>query len=61
MATYEYQQVGEVLLPHTLKIVATEGTNQTEISIEFKGIELDKSINFPFKIPEGFKEITVDK
>ena len=61
VATYEYQQVGEVLLPHTLKIVATEGANQTEISIEFKGIELDKSINFPFKIPEGFKEITVDK
>jgi len=53
--------VGEVLLPHTLKIVATEGANQTEISIELKGIELDKSINFPFKIPEGFKEITVDK
>lgn len=61
VATYEYQQVGEVLLPHTLKIVATEGANQTEISIEFKGIELNKSINFPFKIPEGFKEITVDK
>ena len=61
MATYEYQQVGEVLLPHTLKIVATEGANQTEISIEFKGIELDKSINFPFKIPEGFKEITINK
>jgi hypothetical protein len=49
------------LLPHTLKIVATERTNQTEISIEFKGIELDKNINFPFKIPEGFKEITINK
>ena len=48
-------------MPHTLKIVATEGANQTEISIEFKGIELDKSINFPFKIPEGFKEITINK
>ncbi|GJH40314.1 hypothetical protein RCZ04_08640 [Capnocytophaga sp. HP1101] len=59
VTTYSYQQVGELLLPHTIKIVASEGENSTQITLEFKGLDLDKKQSFPFKIPSGMKEITI--
>ena len=58
-ATYTYQQVGELLLPLSIKIVASEGENSTQITLEFKGLDLDKKLSFPFKIPSGMKEITI--
>ena len=61
IATYSYQQVGELLLPLSIKIVASEGENSTQIILEFKGLDLDKKLSFPFKIPSGMKEITINK
>ena len=61
IATYTYQQVGALLLPQTLKIVASEGEHSTEITLEFKGIDIDKKVSLPFKIPSGMKEITINK
>ena len=58
-ATYTYQQVDKLLLPLTIKIVASEGDSNTQISLEFKGLDLDKNLSFPFKIPSGMKEITI--
>ena len=61
IATYSYQQVGELLLPLSIKIVASEGENSTQIILEFKGLDLDKKLSFPFKIPSGMKEVTGNK
>lgn len=55
-AQYTYQEVNQIILPSTLKIKIKEKKN-TSINLDFKAIELDQNIHFPFKIPSGMKEI----
>lgn len=54
-----YQEVEEQVLPKDIKIVAVDHTDEASISIQFKSINLDKELRFPFKIPAGFKEIQI--
>ncbi|WP_308991816.1 DUF4292 domain-containing protein [Mariniflexile litorale] len=52
-----YQEVEKQTLPENIKVIATEADNKTVIDLEFKGITLNEDLNFPYKIPSGFKEI----
>lgn len=55
-ANYTYQSVKEKIFPNEIAIrVGT--TNYMNIKIGFSNIKLDKNLNFPFKTPEGYKEI----
>ena len=53
----EYQEVNKQMLPAKIKVIAVEGTNETNLDMEFKGVSLNEDLRFPFKIPSGFKEI----
>lgn len=53
----EYQDVNKQILPAKIKVIAVEGTNETNLDLEFKGVSLNEDLRFPFKIPSGFKEI----
>ena len=53
---YTYQKIGDVILPNIL-IINTDSNQKIQISLDFKGLELNKDLNFPFKIPSGMKEI----
>ena len=44
-------------LPEHIKIIAVEATKETNIELEFKNVTLNENLNFPYKIPSGFKEI----
>ncbi|WP_038268338.1 DUF4292 domain-containing protein [Zhouia amylolytica] len=60
MITYDkYYQISGKLFPEQIAILATEGSNQTKIDLEYKNIEFNQSVSFPYKIPKGFKQITV--
>ncbi|QWX85745.1 DUF4292 domain-containing protein [Cellulophaga sp. HaHaR_3_176] len=52
-----YQEIEKKVLPNEIGIVATMDGNQSLITIEYKNIEFDKNLKFPYSIPNGFKEI----
>lgn len=54
-----YQQVEKDILPNEIKILALEENQRNAISLEYRGLELNRAINFPYKIPKGFKEVVL--
>lgn len=57
---YDYQQLDKSIIPSKVSILAVEKEGQNDIVLEYKGMELDKNVNFPYKIPKGYKKITLD-
>ncbi|MBQ4913460.1 DUF4292 domain-containing protein [Maribacter sp. MMG018] len=55
-----YQQVGKEAIPNEINILAIEENSESNISLEYRSIELNRQINFPYKIPKGFKEIVLE-
>lgn len=56
--TYDdYTGQKEGLLPQEVRIRGKEGDKTTEIDIDYRKIELDKEVSFPFEIPSGYKQI----
>ncbi|MGM5469203.1 DUF4292 domain-containing protein [Flavobacteriaceae bacterium LMO-SS05] len=55
-----YQKVSKQTLPETLKIIAVEDTEEVTIEMEYRSVSLNEDLRFPFRIPTGFKEITID-
>lgn len=54
-----YQEVSKEILPERIKIIALEKEEQLLIDLEFKGLELDQKLNFPFKIPSGYDQLNL--
>lgn len=52
-----YQEVEKQTLPERIKVIAVEANKEMILDLEFKGVTLNEDLNFPFKIPSGFKEI----
>lgn len=55
-----YQPAGNYIFPKEIKIDAIEINNQTKITLDFRQIDLNARISFPFKIPNGYEELTID-
>lgn len=56
----EYQEVQGRIFPKQIKIVANDAGNNTQIDMEFRSVEFNVPVNFPFDIPSGFDEITLE-
>ncbi len=54
---YSYQEVANKVIPNTIKIEAVSDSKVNNIALEYKSMEFDRELNFPYKIPKGFKEI----
>ena len=54
-----YQQKDNRILPNEIAITAIDKDERTTIAIEYKNIEFNRSLNFPYKIPKGFDEIVL--
>lgn len=57
IAYENYQEIGRVVFPNEIKIKAISKENENHIELEFRNIEFNGPVNFPYKIPNGFKEI----
>lgn len=57
---YGYQNLDAKILPSTIGIKASNKGEITTINLEYRGMEFGKQLNFPYKIPKGFKEIVLD-
>ena len=52
-----YQNVEKEILPERIKIIALENDDQLKIDLEYKGVELNQNLRFPFRIPSGYDQI----
>ncbi|AWX44587.1 hypothetical protein HME9304_01590 [Flagellimonas maritima] len=60
-AKYTYQDIFGKVLPNEIQIMAQKGADKTNIDLSFKNIELNKTLNFPYKIPKGLDKIVLKK
>lgn len=49
-----YQEVEKEILPERIKIIAIENDKELKIDLEYKGIQLNQDLRFPFKVPSGY-------
>ena len=59
MAAYTYQDISGNVLPEEVKIIAEESGDLTTIDLSFRNLELNKPMNFPYKVPKGYDKITL--
>jgi len=59
MAKYTYQDISGNVLPDEVKIIAEEAGDLTTIDLSFRNLELNKPMNFPYKVPKGYDKITL--
>ncbi|PKA82884.1 uncharacterized protein DUF4292 [Ulvibacter sp. MAR_2010_11] len=53
----DYQKIDGGFYPSDILINASEKESTTKIELNYKKIELNVSVSFPFTIPEGYEEI----
>jgi len=56
-----YQEIEKRVIPNQIDVSATDGDTQSSIAIAYRNIEFDRALKFPYKIPNGFDEIVLEK
>ncbi|MFD1292980.1 DUF4292 domain-containing protein [Lutibacter holmesii] len=54
-----YQEINGQQIPKNVDITATDNKKTTNINIEYRSVEFNKQLTFPFSIPSGYTEITL--
>lgn len=54
-----YQKIDNWVLPNEILVTANDKNIINIIAIEYRNVEFNTSLNFPYKIPKGFKEIVL--
>jgi len=57
----KYQEIERKVLPSTIVITAIDQKNTNTIDLEYRNMEFNRSLNFPYKIPNGFEEIVLEE
>ncbi len=52
-----YNQIGKYWIPEKIAVAAIDNNQRSTVDIDYRNIEFDRPLNFPYKIPEGFDEI----
>lgn len=55
-----YQGVTGKILPNQIEIKAVDKEDRNQIDIEYNNIVFDRELNFPFRIPSGFKPVDLE-
>ena len=55
-----YQNVGPTIWPNEILIRAIDGSLENDITLEYRNLELNQKLNFPYSIPKGYKEIVLE-
>jgi len=56
----EYQKVGNQFFPKEIDIQALDDAEQTLITIEYRTVDYNVKVGFPFKIPSGYEQVTIE-
>jgi hypothetical protein len=54
-----YQEVQGQVLPDNVQIDAIEANQKITIGIDYKQVELNRELRFPYKIPKGFNPVAL--
>lgn len=54
-----YQETENRILPSEIGITAIENEKRTVIDIEYRNMEFNKALSFPYSIPNGFEKIVL--
>ena len=58
--TYEkYQEINNQIFPEKLEFNAVKPSKNLKLNVEFKGVQLNEELTFPFKIPDGYTKISI--
>lgn len=57
----EYQKIQDEVLPKKINITAIDKVERVYLSLEYKSVEFNNSIRFPFSIPKGYKQISLNE
>ena len=47
-------------MPQNITIIANQGDGTTKINIDYRSLEFNESVSFPFSIPSGYEEIVIE-
>lgn len=56
----EYQEINGKRIPKEIEINAVEANTRNTIELGYKNIEFNRKLNFPYKIPKGYKKIVLE-
>lgn len=56
----DYQMLDKTLVPASVNIDAVSGNTQHNLVIDYKNLEWNRRLNFPYKVPNGYKRITLN-
>ncbi|MEA1786655.1 DUF4292 domain-containing protein [Arenibacter sp. GZD96] len=56
----DYQKINQRIAPSDIKINALNGSTQSTIELTYRNLEFNKPLSFPYSIPKGFKEISLN-
>ncbi len=59
IAYRSYQKVGNQEFPKEIFIEAQQDKRKTTITLEYKVVDYNAKVSFPFTIPSGYKEVTI--
>jgi len=55
----EYQDVEKRIIPRELKVDAKRAKRRSQVEIEFRNVEFDQKLSFPFSIPSNSKPMNL--
>jgi hypothetical protein len=55
----DYQERNKNVVPNNVGIVAIDNDVRNIIDIEYRNVEFDNRISFPYRIPSGFDKIVL--
>ncbi|WP_239530677.1 DUF4292 domain-containing protein [Muriicola jejuensis] len=56
----DYQEKNKKIVPNTVGIVAIDNDQRNVIDIEYRNIEFNTKVSFPYKIPSGYEKIVLN-
>lgn len=57
----DYNKFGELILPFSIIMDANQNQKHTNIQIEYKTVNLNEELSFPYILPDGYERISLDK
>lgn len=55
-----YKLHNNTIMPTEIGITAIDINERTQIDLEYRNLEFDRPLNFPYKIPQGYEEIVLE-
>ena len=56
----EYNKIEEEQFPEKIQITAVDNKNRTLINIEYRSVEFNRKLTFPYSVPRNYKEIRLN-